>query len=225
MSHLDPAQLAIARVLFELPEAAGYALAGGGALVANGTIDRPTRDIDAFIEAQPTEPPGDVTPLKDALTTTLEANGWTIRPIREHQTFSRLHATRRDNAIEIDLAVDSPRLFPTAVIDNIPVLDPRDLAAARSSPSSIAPKAATSPTSKRSNAASIEQRSSNGSNNSMPASLPQRSLTPSDGSDDSTTSNSQRLTPPDSASSTRPGPHSSRPPRRRSSEPYVRLKV
>lgn len=46
MSELDPAQTEIAHLLFGLPEAAGYALAGGGALIVNGTIERPTRDID-----------------------------------------------------------------------------------------------------------------------------------------------------------------------------------
>lgn len=129
MSQLDPSQNEIAHLLFALPEANGYALAGGGALLASGTIDRPTRDIDAFIEAQPGQPPGDVTPLAQALTTKLETHGWTIEPVRAHQTFTRLVATRDNNAVEIDLAVDSPRLFPTTTHAGIPMLDLRDLAA------------------------------------------------------------------------------------------------
>ncbi len=129
MSQLDPPQTEIAHVLFALPEADGYALAGGGALLATGTIERPTRDLDAFIEAKPTQPPGDVTPLAQALTAELESHGWTVEPIRTHQTFARLIASRHADAVEIDLAVDSPRLFPTTIIDGIPMLDSRDLAA------------------------------------------------------------------------------------------------
>lgn len=48
MSGFSGSQLTAARLLFELPEARGFALAGGSALLALGTIDRPTRDIDAF---------------------------------------------------------------------------------------------------------------------------------------------------------------------------------
>ncbi len=129
MTRLDPAQTQIATLLFSLPEAGGYALAGGAALLATGTIDRPTRDLDAFIAATPTQPPGDVTTLAVALAETLENNGWTVTIVRCHQTFHRLNATRHDDSVEIDLAVDSPRLFPTTIIDGIPLLDPRDLAA------------------------------------------------------------------------------------------------
>ncbi|MGH1506352.1 MAG: nucleotidyl transferase AbiEii/AbiGii toxin family protein [Acidimicrobiales bacterium] len=129
MTRLDPTQTEIATLLFSLPEAAGYALAGGAALLAAGTIDRPTRDLDAFIAATPTQPPGDVTTLAATLIETLEANGWTVTIVRRHQTFHRLNAARHDDWVEIDLAVDSPRLFPTTTIDGIPMLDPRDLAA------------------------------------------------------------------------------------------------
>lgn len=129
MTRLDPAQTEIATLLFSLPEAGGYALAGGAALPATGTIDRPTRDLDAFIAATPTQPPGDVTTLAAALAETLENNGWTVTIVRRHQTFHRLNATRHDDSVEIDLAVDSPRRFPTTIIYGIPLLDPRDLAA------------------------------------------------------------------------------------------------
>ncbi len=51
MSRLDSKQLEVAGLLFALPEADGFALAGGCALLALDAIDRPTRDIDAFIAA------------------------------------------------------------------------------------------------------------------------------------------------------------------------------
>ncbi|MCP3935188.1 MAG: nucleotidyl transferase AbiEii/AbiGii toxin family protein [Actinomycetia bacterium] len=129
MKRLTPAQLEIATTLFALPEATDYALAGGAALLAHETIDRPTRDLDAFVQARPIQPPGDVGPLTTALTQALEHRGWTVTPIRTHQTFTRVTATRDDEAVEIDFAVDSPRLFPTRDIDGIPMLDQRDLAA------------------------------------------------------------------------------------------------
>ena len=52
MSGFRAGQLQIAQLLFDLPEARGFALAGGSALLALGTIDRPTRDIDAFVAAR-----------------------------------------------------------------------------------------------------------------------------------------------------------------------------
>ena len=46
-----------------------------------------------------------------------------------HETFTRLEATRQGTTVEIDLAVDSPPLFPIRMIDGLPVLAPQDLAA------------------------------------------------------------------------------------------------
>lgn len=83
MSRLSGSQLAVAQLLFELPEAGGFALAGGSALLALGAIDRPTRDIDAFVAAKPEIPPGDVGPLVTALHERLVADGWTVIVDRE----------------------------------------------------------------------------------------------------------------------------------------------
>lgn len=129
MNSLNPHQLEVARILFDLPTAAGFALAGGSALLALGVVDRPTRDIDAFIAAQPGRSPGDVRPLAADLTRALTAAGWVVTPIRSHETFTRLMANQTDNSVEIDLAVDSPPLFPIETIDHLPVLAPQDLAA------------------------------------------------------------------------------------------------
>lgn len=68
-------------------------------------------------------------PLYNALAAELGSHGWAVEPVRLHQTFVRLIATRGVDAVEIDLAVDSPRLFPITTIEGIPLLDPRDLAA------------------------------------------------------------------------------------------------
>lgn len=129
LSGFSEAQLEVALLLFGLPEARGFALAGGAALLALGAIDRPTRDIDAFVGAKPETPPGDVGPLVAALRTRLGAEGWTVIVDRELVTFARLVARRDDEAVEIDLAVDSPPLFPIEVVNDLPVLSGQDLAA------------------------------------------------------------------------------------------------
>ena len=107
----------------------GNALAGGSALLAIGAIDRPTHDIDAFVAAKPETPPGDVGPLLSALRRRLVAEGWTVTVDREHVTFARLVAERVGDTVEIDLAVDSPPLFPVEVVHDLPVLAGQDLAA------------------------------------------------------------------------------------------------
>lgn len=95
----------------------------------SGPIDRPTRDLDAFIGARAGDPPGDVGPLLDALQARLIAEGWTVTVERSLVTFARLVATRGADAVEIDLAVDSPPLFPLEAVGDLPVLSARDLAA------------------------------------------------------------------------------------------------
>jgi hypothetical protein len=47
---LDPLQDGIVRIALALPEARSLALAGGGAMLAHGFIDRRTRDIDLFTD-------------------------------------------------------------------------------------------------------------------------------------------------------------------------------
>jgi hypothetical protein len=129
MSDLQPVQRELARLLFSLPEAAGYALAGGAALVTQQIIDRDTRDLDAFIAAAPGPAPGTVDQLADALTVAAQQAGWSLQIIRRHPTFCRFILHRDDDIVELDLAVDSPLLEPAREIDGIPVLAPVDLAA------------------------------------------------------------------------------------------------
>lgn len=128
MTSLDPQQHAVAQALFALPAAEGFSLAGGSALLALGVIDRPTRDIDAFIGAKPGSNPGDVRPLADELTRTLTRQGWAVTMCRVHETFTRMAAERNQETVEIDLAVDSPPLFPVQMVNGLPVLALEDLA-------------------------------------------------------------------------------------------------
>lgn len=129
MKHLSDDQLEVARARFNLPEAHGFALAGGSALLTLGAIDRMTRDIDAFVAARPEVPPGDVAPVVAALRTRLTEGGWSVTIDRAFDTFARLVAERSGADVVIDLAVDSPPLFPTTSVDGVPVLAGEDLAA------------------------------------------------------------------------------------------------
>jgi hypothetical protein len=129
VSGFSDEQLAVARTLFALPEAAGYALAGGSALLALGVIDRPTRDVDAFVPAIAGTPPGDVTPLLTAFQRQMAEDGWTVTVERALTTFARLVVDQGDDEVEIDLAVDSPPLFPLEAVLDLPVLAGPDLAA------------------------------------------------------------------------------------------------
>lgn len=44
--RLNPFQLDLASVFFALREAAGFLLAGGGALIVQGLVDRETEDLE-----------------------------------------------------------------------------------------------------------------------------------------------------------------------------------
>jgi hypothetical protein len=46
---LTPLQIQATRLFFSLPQSAGFAVAGGAALIAQGLIQRPTRDVDLFL--------------------------------------------------------------------------------------------------------------------------------------------------------------------------------
>jgi len=108
-------------------------------------VDRLTRDLDAFIAAEPGNPPGDVRPLVAPFTAALAADGWTVQVVRDHVTFARLLATLDRETIEVDLAVDSPPLFPLERVDGIQRSPSRTSLHARSSRSSTAPRDETSP--------------------------------------------------------------------------------
>jgi hypothetical protein len=129
MSELSPLQRQLALVLFGLPEADGYALAGGAALIIRRVVTRETRDLDAFIGARPGSDPGTVDSLADAFVGHAQRRGWGVHAVRRHPTFCRFIVDCDGATVEIDLAVDSPSLEPPQTVDGIPVLTTLDLAA------------------------------------------------------------------------------------------------
>ena len=68
---LDPLQVYIARIALALalPEARTLALAGGGAMIVHGFVDRATKDIDLFTETDAGEALTVAAALRTALMT------------------------------------------------------------------------------------------------------------------------------------------------------------
>lgn len=106
-----------------LPEARGFALAGGGALVVHGLTDRSTNDLDFFTPA-----PADVPVLRQALEIVFAEAGLTVAVVRDTETFVRLAVGDGITDTLIDLAWDA-RMRPAVASDLGPVLDQEELAA------------------------------------------------------------------------------------------------
>lgn len=67
---LSALQARIARLALRLPEAEGFVLAGGGAMLAHGLVDRPTQDLDLFAVE-----PARLEPFAAAITRALQTAG------------------------------------------------------------------------------------------------------------------------------------------------------
>jgi hypothetical protein len=115
-------QIELANTFFSLPESAGFLLAGGGALIAQGIVPRATEDLDFFTARQL----GNVEAASEALTTAVADRGWTADLLRSGPDFRRWAITGPETVL-VDLAVDSPSTgTPTLTIAG-PALDPADL--------------------------------------------------------------------------------------------------
>lgn len=85
-----------------LPEADGFALAGGAALVATHVVERETRDLDFFGATA-----RDVAALADAVHAALVAEGLSVTVHVSQAGFARLEVSDGDDATEVDLGVDA----------------------------------------------------------------------------------------------------------------------
>jgi Nucleotidyl transferase AbiEii toxin, Type IV TA system len=103
---LSTLQLRLAAIVRDLPEAEDFVLAGGGALVARGDVDRTTRDLDYFARSADQVPR-----LHAALERALEAAGLDVTTLRASEGFVRMVVADGTQATEIDLAHDY-RLLP-----------------------------------------------------------------------------------------------------------------
>ena len=98
---LSQLQERVARSFFALPESAGFALAGGAALVVQRLVDRTTRDLDFFGPEQLA-----ARRAADALQAALVAGGLHCERVRDHATFVRLAVADGDQITEVDVCYD-----------------------------------------------------------------------------------------------------------------------
>ncbi|MDQ3710224.1 MAG: nucleotidyl transferase AbiEii/AbiGii toxin family protein [Actinomycetota bacterium] len=115
----------MATIVSWLPEADGFALAGAGALVLHGYIERETRDLDYF--TTPAHQAG-VQQLGAALEAALVNEGLESRRLRDLPTFIRLLVGRDPDRCEVDLAIDY-RALDVEVTPFGPTLAPMELGA------------------------------------------------------------------------------------------------
>lgn len=106
---LTPFQLTVAELFFTLPDSDGFLIAGGAALAAQHLTTRPTQDLDLFTRTGRST----VSAARDAFENAATERGWSVRRIRESDTFCRLVVTG-DEDLLVDLALDSPPNLPSA---------------------------------------------------------------------------------------------------------------
>ena len=119
---LGPLQKQVAEIIAGLDEATDFALAGGGALIVRGDVQRQTRDLDFFgLTADA------VDQLVPAVDRALQEAGLTVRHVQESHGFARLIIESEDDRTELDLGTDA-RLFPAEPGSPAPVLSGQELA-------------------------------------------------------------------------------------------------
>ena len=84
-------QVEIAKVFFDLPESVGFLLAGGGALIAQGLIERDTDGLDFFASRSS----GNVDTASVALATAAEQRGWVVETARAYLDAWAEHLEKR----------------------------------------------------------------------------------------------------------------------------------
>jgi hypothetical protein len=122
---LTPLQRRIATIIGELPEAELFALAGGGALIARGDVDRQTRDLDFFGPDAVR-----VDNLVPAVERALHDAGMDVLRVREGRGFFRLEPQENEEVTEVDLGADA-RLLPIERGELGPILAERNLPSTR----------------------------------------------------------------------------------------------
>ena len=103
---LTTLQQRVRRIVAELPEADTVALAGGGALIVHGIVDRATTDLDFF-----SPDAVDVRIFAEATRNALLQDGLSVVTDRSNSDFVRLHVDDGDDEMSIDIGI-SHRAFP-----------------------------------------------------------------------------------------------------------------
>ncbi len=115
-------QRRIATIIGKLPEAELFALAGGGALIARGDVDRQTRDLDFFGPDL-----AGVDKLVPAVERALHEAGMNVHRVREGRGFFRLEVRYLEEVTEVDIGADA-RLLPIERGELGPILAGEELA-------------------------------------------------------------------------------------------------
>lgn len=119
---LSPLQLRVAEIVAGLAEADGFALAGGGALIVRGEVERQTRDLDFFGLS-----PESVDQLVPAVEAALTEAGLVVERVRVSPGFARLRVAENADRTELDLGADA-RLFAAEPGAPAPTLTSLELA-------------------------------------------------------------------------------------------------
>ena len=118
-------QLQIRQIVASLPDTEDLALAGGGALIVHGIVDRETRDLDFFCNS-----PEEVDRLLPSVEQALRDDSLVVERLRVAEGFAQLSVTSASETTTIDLAWD-PRLLPPTVTPEGPVLAEEEVAAGK----------------------------------------------------------------------------------------------
>ncbi|MHB8463317.1 MAG: nucleotidyl transferase AbiEii/AbiGii toxin family protein [Acidimicrobiales bacterium] len=100
-------QFEVARVISAVAGPSGFALAGGGAMIVHGIVDRATTDLDFFATQAEA-----VTAVARQAEVALQESGFEVVRRVDSATFVRLDVRRGGEACEVDLAQDARR-WPT----------------------------------------------------------------------------------------------------------------
>ncbi|MCY4621335.1 MAG: nucleotidyl transferase AbiEii/AbiGii toxin family protein [bacterium] len=111
------------RIIAALPEADGFALAGGSALILTGVVQRETSDIDVFGAY-----PRSAIPFAEAAQRVLTSEGLNPTVERWGDGFVRMRVTDGADTTYVDIAIDARR-HPTVADPTGQVLNIRELAA------------------------------------------------------------------------------------------------
>lgn len=122
---LTPLQRQIRQVVASLPDSEDLALAGGGALIVHGVVDRETRDLDFFSGSAE-----EVDRLLPSVEKALRDVSLVVERLRVAEGFAQLSVTSGSDQTTVDLAWD-PRLFPPTATPEGPVLAEEEVAAGK----------------------------------------------------------------------------------------------
>lgn len=122
---LTPLQRQIREIVASIPDTEDLALAGGGALIVHGIVDRETRDLDFFSNS-----PEEVDRLLPSVEKALRDDSLVVERLRVADGFAQLSVTSGSDQTTVDLAWD-PRLLPPTTTPEGPVLAEEEVAAGK----------------------------------------------------------------------------------------------